>query len=448
MKNSTTNTLTEKILKKEARVAIIGIGYVGLPLALEIARSNYETVGIDPDENKVQAVNEGKSYITDVSSNEISEVVKTGKLRATKSYETCRDSDIITICVPTPFTASKDPDVSYIIDAGKSIARYLKPRQLIVLRSTTYPESTEKVLLPILEATGLKVGKDFYLSFAPERIDPGNTVWTTRTTPVVVGGVTPKCTELTALFFKQFVDKVITVSSPRVAEMSKLLENIFRSVNIALVNELARMCERMGNIDIWEVIDAAASKPFGFMPFYPGPGIGGHCILIDPYYLAWKAREFDFHSNFIELAAETNEAMPFYVVDRLFEILGRNGIPANKANLLIIGAAFKRNVADTRHSPAIKVMELLQHEVRKINYVDPYVPEIKINGKKYRARSLTPALLRQADCVLILTDHASLDYNMILKESKLILDTRNVIKRRDLKKLYTLGFRPLETKNF
>lgn len=435
-------TLTEKILKKQAKVAIIGIGYVGLPLALETARNNYDTIGIDTDENKVRAVNRGESYITDVPSNQLAEVVQSGKLRATNSYQACGDADIITICVPTPFTASKDPDVSYIVEAGKSLARYLRPEQLITLRSTSYPETTEKVLLPLLAATGLKVGKDFYLSFAPERIDPGNKVWTTRITPVVVGGVTRKCTELTTLFYKQFVDKVIPVSSPRVAEMAKLLENIFRSVNIALVNELARMCERMGNIDIWEVIDAAATKPFGFMPFYPGPGIGGHCILIDPYYLAWKARAFDFHSNFIELAAETNEAMPFYVVDRLFEILGSNGIPVNKAKLLIIGAAFKRDVADTRHSPAIKIMELLQNKVQKINYVDPYVPEIKINGKRYRAQPLTPALLHRADCVLILTDHSSLDYNIILKESKLILDTRNAINRRGLKKLYTLGYRP------
>jgi len=441
MERSLVENLTEKIVKKQAKVAIIGIGYVGLPLAVEIARNNYDTIGIDIDKNKVQAVNRGQSFIGDVSTTELAAVVKKGKLRATTKYEVCRDADIINICVPTPFTPSKDPDVSYIIEAGKSIARYFKPGKLIILRSTTYPETTEKILLPILEATGYKVGKDFYLSFTPERIDPGNRVWTTRTTPVVVGGVTPKCTELTALFYRQFVDKVVPVSSPRVAEMSKLLENIFRSVNIALVNELARMCDRMGNIDIWEVINAAATKPFGFMPFYPGPGIGGHCILIDPYYLAWKAREFDFHSNFIELAAETNEAMPYFVVDRLFEILGTNGVAAKKAKVLIIGAAFKRNVEDTRHSPAIKVMELLEGKVQKIDYVDPYVPEIQINGKKFRAKVLTPGLIRQADCVLILTDHSCFDYDLILRESKLILDTRNAINRRRVKKLYTLGYR-------
>ncbi len=435
--------LENKIRNYDAKVAIIGIGYVGLPLAVEIARVGYQTIGIDIDKEKVTLVNRGKSFIGDVPAEDIAELVKTNKLKATTSYQPCKEADIINICVPTPFTASKDPDVSYIVDAGKKVARFLHPDQLIILRSTTYPETTEKVLLPILQETGLKVGKDFYLSFAPERIDPGNQRFTTKNTPVVVGGVTRKCTEISVLFFSRFVEKVVPVSSPRVAEMAKLLENIFRSVNIALVNELARMCDRMGNIDIWEVINAAATKPFGFMPFYPGPGIGGHCILIDPYYLAWKAREYDFHSNFIELAAETNEAMPFFVVDRLFEILGINGIPAQKARIVILGAAFKRNVADTRNSPAIKVMSLIVDKVRKLDYVDPYVPTLKINNQEFKAKPLTPALLRAADCVLILTDHSSFDYELILRESKIILDTRNAITKRNIKKLYTLGYRPI-----
>ncbi|MEO0069831.1 MAG: nucleotide sugar dehydrogenase [candidate division WOR-3 bacterium] len=433
--------LEAKIRRREARVAIVGIGYVGLPLAVEIARAGYETIGIDVDRGKVTAVNRGESFIGDVPSADVAELVKARKLKATTSYTPCSKSDVINICVPTPFTPTKDPDISYIVSSGKAVARFLHPGQLIILRSTTYPETTEKVLLPLLEKSGLKVGKDFYLSFAPERIDPGNQRWTTKNTPVVVGGVSRECTRLTALFFSQFVEKVVSVSSPRVAEMSKLLENIFRSVNIALVNELARMCDRMGNIDIWEVINAAATKPFGFMPFYPGPGIGGHCILIDPYYLAWKAREYDFHSNFIELAAETNEAMPFFVVDRLLEVLGINGIPAQKAKILILGAAFKRNVADTRHSPAIKVMEILLDKVRKMEYVDPYVPTLEINGRMFKAKLLSPALIRQADCVVILTDHSSFDYELILKESRLILDTRNAITKRNIKKLYTLGYR-------
>ncbi|MCS7258318.1 MAG: nucleotide sugar dehydrogenase [candidate division WOR-3 bacterium] len=433
--------LYNKILRREAKVGIIGLGYVGLPLAIDVAEVGFTVYGVDTDKAKVAMVNLGQSYIEDVPSEKLSELVSKKKITAFENYKICRDCDVINICVPTPFTKTKDPDISYIIGAGEEISKYLRKEQLIILRSTTFPETTEKILLPILEKTGLKVGVDFYLSFAPERIDPGNKVFTTKNTPVVVGGVTKTCTKLTELFFSQFVEKVVVVSSPKVAEMSKLLENIFRSVNIALVNELALMCERMGNIDVWEVIEAAKTKPFGFMPFYPGPGIGGHCILIDPYYLAWKAREYDFHSNFIELAAQVNENMPFHVLDRLCEILGENGIPLKKAELFIIGAAFKKNVGDTRHSPAIKVMELLHFKVKKINYNDPYVPELKINGKIYRSVKLTATNLARADCVLILTDHDQYDANFILKHSKLILDTRNLIKARGLKKLYTLGRR-------
>jgi UDP-N-acetyl-D-glucosamine dehydrogenase len=358
--------LQNKILKRTAKIGIVGLGYVGLPLAVEIAKVGYQVLGIDVDKSKVTSINLGKSFIEDVSSRELSPLVLSKKITAYDNYKICAKCDIINICVPTPFTKSKDPDVSYIVNSGKEIAKYLRRGQLIILRSTTYPETTEKVLLPVLEKTGLKAGKDFYLSFVPERIDPGNKTFNTKTTPVVVGGVTKTCTKLSELFYAQFVEKVVTVSNPRVAEMSKLLENIFRSVNIALVNELALMCERMGNIDIWEVINAAKSKPFGYMPFYPGPGIGGHCILIDPYYLAWKAREYDFHSNFIELAAQVNENMPFKVVDRLFEILGENCVCSKDASLFIIGAAFKKNVEDIRHSPAIKVMELLANKVKKI----------------------------------------------------------------------------------
>jgi len=429
-------------VEREARVAVIGIGYVGLPMCVEIARAGYQVWGIDVDQSKVAAVNKGHSFIEDVPSGAIAELVGKGMFRATTSYSTCGRCDIINICVPTPFTPTKDPDISYIVAAGRAVARHLHRGQLVVLRSTTYPDTTEKVLQPLLEASGLKAGKDFHLAFVPERIDPGNKKFTTRTTPVVVGGLTPACTRITELFYAQFVAKVVPVSSPRVAEMSKLLENIFRSVNIALVNELARMCDRLGDIDIWEVIAAAATKPFGFMPFYPGPGIGGHCILIDPYYLAWKAREADFHSNFIELAAETNENMPFYVADRILELLGVNGIPASKARLLLLGAAFKRNVEDTRHSPAIKVMEILLNKVSQIEYHDPYVPEIKLKDKTFRSVPLRRATLRRADCVVILTDHSCFDYQLILAESRLILDTRNAINRRGVPKLHTLGYRP------
>ncbi|MEO0085212.1 MAG: nucleotide sugar dehydrogenase [candidate division WOR-3 bacterium] len=434
--------LNDLIVKHKARVAVVGTGYVGLPMCVEMARAGYPVVGIDVDAGKVATLRRGKSYIEDVPNSDVAEVVSSGKLTATTDYRACGRCDIINICVPTPFTPSKDPDVSFIVDSGKAIARSMRPGQLIVLRSTTYPETTEKVLLPILHSSGLKLGRDFYLAFVPERIDPGNKKFTTRTTPVVVGGVTARCTKLAALFYAQFVEKVMPVSSPRVAEMSKLLENIFRSVNIALVNELARMCERMGGIDIWEVIEAASSKPFGFMPFYPGPGIGGHCILIDPYYLAWKAREFDFHSNFIELAAQTNESMPFYVADRVLEVLGTSGLPASRARLLLLGAAFKKNVEDTRHSPAIKVMEILLDRVRQIEYHDPYVPAIEVGRRRLVSKALTRAALRRADMVVILTDHTCFDYDMILKESRLILDTRNAIRQRGLTKLHTLGHRP------
>jgi UDP-N-acetyl-D-glucosamine dehydrogenase len=433
--------LQNKILKRTAKVGIIGMGYVGLPLGVEIAQVGYPVFGVDTDKNKVRLINSGKSFIEDVTSEELLPLVRAKKIIACEDYKVCKNCDIINICVPTPFTKSKDPDVSYIVNAGEAIAKYLKAGQLIILRSTSYPETTEKVLQPILEKTGLKAGKDFYLSFAPERIDPGNRTYNTKTTPVVVGGITKTCTKLTELFYAQFVDKVVPVSNPRVAEMSKLLENIFRSVNIALVNELALMCERMGNIDVWEVIDAAKSKPFGYMPFYPGPGIGGHCILIDPYYLAWKAREYDFHSNFIELAAQVNENMPFKVVDRLFEIFGENCVCSKTASIFIIGAAFKKNVGDTRHSPAIKVMDLLAGKVKKISYNDPFVPMLKINQKTYRSVPLTADVLKKADCVLILTNHDLYDAKFISKHSRLILDARNLIKTRGSKKVYTIGLK-------
>jgi len=434
--------LRDKISQRKAKVGIVGLGYVGLPMAIEVAKAGFDVIGVDVDLKKVKAINSGKSYIEDVPSDELEALVNAKKIKAYKNYQVCEQCDIINICVPTPFTKAKDPDISYIIDSGKAIAKYLKPGQLIVLRSTTFPETTEKVLLPILEKTGLRVGKDFYLAFAPERIDPGNKVFTTKNTPVVVGGVTKTCTEIAKLFYATFVDEVITVSNPRVAEMAKLLENIFRSVNIALVNELALLCERMGGIDIWEVVAAAGTKPFGFMSFYPGPGIGGHCILVDPYYLSWKAREYDFHSNFIELAAQTNENMPFKVVDKFLAIMSERDVSVKKATILILGVAFKKNVSDTRNSPAIKVMEILANKVKRIYYNDPYVPKIKVLGRRYESVPLTKELLQKVDCVLILTDHSSYNYDEIIENANLIFDTRNAIKKRGLNHIHTLGFCP------
>lgn len=430
--------LKEKILKKEAVVGVIGLGYVGLPLIIVIGEAGFKVIGIDIDKEKVEKINRGESYLEDVKNEEIKNLIKKGLLKAYSTYEKIKECDIINIAVPTPFTPTKDPDISSIIDAGREISKRMKKGQLIILRSTTYPETTEKVLKPILDKSGLKIGKDYFLSFVPERIDPGNKIWTIKNTPVVVGGVTEKCAYLTKIFYEKIVNKVVLVSSPRVAEMAKLLENIFRSVNIALVNELALLCERMGNINIWEVISAAATKPFGFMPFYPGPGIGGHCILVDPYYLSWKAREYDFHLNFIELAAETNEYMPFFVVNKLFDILGQNKIKIKDAEILILGAAFKRDVSDTRNSPAIKIISLLEGKVKKIYYNDPYVPILKVNNKEYRSVELSKNLLKKVDCVLIVTDHSIYDYNWLLENAQLIFDTRNAIKKKN-KKVYLLG---------
>lgn len=422
--------LKDKITKKQARIGIVGLGYVGLPLAVEFALKGFKTVGIDLEERKVNSINKGENYIDDVKDDDLHRVVKKGLLCAESHYGSIPNLDVIYICVPTPFTDNKEPDISFIVDASKSIASGLRKDHLIILKSTTFPNTTEGYVKPILEQTGLRVGVDFYLAFAPERIDPGNKVWTTATTPIVVGGVTRKCTELAVLVNQQIVKTVVPVSNPKVAEMEKLLENIFRSVNIALVNELAMLCDRMGGINIWEVIDTAATKPFGFMPFYPGPGIGGHCILIDPYYLEWLARKHDFQTNFIALAAETNENMPFYVKNMIFREVSMMPISIRDAKILMLGVAFKRDVDDTRHSPALKVMELLLQDcVRNLYYNDPYVPTVIANGNQYKSVEITPKLLKQMDCVVITTDHSSYDYNMIVKYSKCVVDTRNATKR-------------------
>jgi len=435
-------SLREKILQRKAKIGIVGLGYVGLPIAVEFARKGFQTVGIDVDRSKVQAINAGKNYIGDVDSSLLAQLVKEKKLRAVDSYRVVPDLDVIYICVPTPFTPNKEPDISFILDATRNIAKGLRKGHLIVLKSTTFPNTTEGYVLPILESTGLRVGRDFFLAFSPERIDPGNKKFTTANTPVVVGGVTKRCTELAKLASEQVASSAIPVSSPKVAEMEKLLENIFRSVNIALVNELAQLCDRIGGINIWEVVDAAATKPFGFMPFYPGPGIGGHCILIDPYYLSWLARAYDFQTNFITLAAETNENMPFYVKNMVLHELGHRPVSIEDAKIVVLGVAFKRDVDDTRHSPALKVMELLlQDGARNIVYSDPYVPHVRVNGKIYRSKPLTAGLLRSADCVLITTDHTSYDYDFIVKHAKLIIDTRNATKhvKQGREKIVLLG---------
>lgn len=422
-------TLQQKIDNGSAKICVIGLGYVGLPLAVEYAGAGYEVLGIDVDARKIAKLNRGENYIDDVDSDKLGEMVEAGKLSAASDYKDIAAQDVIFICVPTPFTDNKEPDVSYIEHSAKGIATGLRRGQLIILKSTTYPETTEKVVQPILEAQKLKVGKDFNLAFSPERIDPGNQRFTTATTPVVVGGVTKKCTKLAAEITRKVVVEVKELSNPKAAEMTKLLENIFRSVNIALVNELAQLCDRMEGVDIWEVVEAAATKPFGFMPFRPGPGIGGHCILVDPYYLSWKAREYDFHTSFIELAAQTNENMPYYVLDLIIRSLSNHGVAIRDAKILVLGAAFKKNVDDVRNSPAIKLMELLYNRGgRKMEYNDPWVPSLRVNGKTYKSKKLSPAALREADCVVIATEHDAYDFQEIVQHAKLIVDTRNATK--------------------
>ncbi len=434
--------LEQKIQDKDAKIGIIGLGYVGLPLAVEYAEKGFTTYGFDVDKEKVDKLNRGENYILDIPDEQLAGVVESGKLKAFSSFNHIGECDVVYICVPTPFTPNKDPDISYIEAATDEIRKRLRIGQLIILKSTTFPETTEKVVLPRLEESGLKVGEDFHLAFSPERIDPGNKKFTTKNTPIVVGGVTPRCTELAKLAIEQVVDHVHVVSSPRAAEMTKLLENIFRSVNIALVNELARMCDRMGGIDIWEVIEAASTKPFGFMPFYPGPGIGGHCILVDPYYLSWKAREYDFHTNFIELAAETNEDMPFYVLGMTRRALSETGVPFGKAKILMLGVAFKKDIDDVRNSPALKVMELLfQRGAKNVVYNDPYVPKVEVEGHVLTSQKLTEDLLKSSDVVVITTDHSDYDYQSIVDNAKMVVDTRNTTRglKRTKGKVFRLG---------
>lgn len=421
------DALMQLIVDGSLTVGVIGLGYVGLPLAVEFANNGVKTIGIDLSTEKVRALKSGKSYIKDIDETVVMTCVKKSRLlQATTSFDMLTECDVLFVCVPTPFTPNKDPDISHIVDATEQIASRLRPGQLIILKSTTFPGTTEKYVQPILDATGLTCGKDYFLAFSPERIDPGNTVWNTQNTPVVVGGVTKSCLDLAVAVNKRIIAQVVPVSSPSVAEMEKLLENIFRSVNIALVNELAQLCDRIG-VNIWEVVQAASTKPFGFMPFYPGPGIGGHCILIDPYYLSWMAREVDFVTNFITLAAEVNESMPFYVRGMIEREIAKQPVAMSKARVLLLGMAFKRDVDDLRHSPALKVAELLIDDgIEHVTYFDPFIPSVTVHGKLLRSRkSLTESYLNRQDVVVITTDHSSFDIDMIVRNSKVVIDTRN-----------------------
>lgn len=423
--------LEVKIADGSARLCVIGLGYVGLPLAVGFARRGYQVVGLDVDAQKISTLTDGQSYIQDVESEAISDVVKHGFLQPTADYETLRDIDVAFICVPTPFDAMKAPDLAFIRAAAEGIASRLKPGQLIVLQSTTFPGTTEEVVQPILESSGLKAGVDFYLAFSPERIDPGNRVFTAENTPKVVGGLTPLCARLAGSLLGRLTPEIHIVSTPRVAEMTKLLENIFRSVNIALVNELALLSERMG-MNFWEVIEAASTKPFGFMPFYPGPGVGGHCIPVDPYYLSWKAREFDFYTKFIELAAEVNQSMPYHVVERIGQALSGRGKPVKGARVLILGVTFKRDTDDARNSPAERIIELLLNAGAQIVYNDPYVLSYSVGQDVFHRREvafvsqeLTPALLAGQDVVVIVAGHRVYEYPWIVRNASLVVDTVN-----------------------
>lgn len=424
--------LAEKIRTRTARIAVIGIGYVGLPLATAFAEAGFCTIGYDLDSRKIDAINRGESYIPDVETELVQKLIGTKTLSASMDAAVLRDSDVIFICVPTPFDRMKAPDLTAIRLASESIANYLEPGRLVILQSTTYPGTTEEFVLPILEKSGLKAGSDFYLAFSPERIDPGNKQWSASNMPKVLGGLTPRSTELAAELLATLTPHVHLVSSPRAAEMTKLLENIFRSVNIALVNELALLCERM-SIDIWEVIDAAKTKPFGFMPFYPGAGVGGHCIPVDPYYLSWKAREYDFYTKFIELAAEVNQSMPFHVVNLIGDAVNQQGKALEGASILVLGVAFKRDIDDARNSPAQRVIELLLSRRARVSYHDPFVPQFQIGDSVFHREphvlqgvGLTPETVRAADAIVIVTGHHRVDYTMVLENAQRVVDTTSV----------------------
>jgi len=427
MKPEGATPLLEKIRRHEAVVGVVGLGYVGLPLAVLQARTGYRVVGIDAVREKVERVNRGENYISDVDDAELRQVVSSGRLKATTDFDALRQCDVVLLCVPTPLTANKEPDISAILKVTGEVAARAHPGMLVVLESTTYPGTTEEVLLPKLTAGGLKAGQDLYLAFSPERVDPGNRSFKTHNTFKLVGGVTPACLRVAQTFYEQSIVKIHPVSSPRVAEMTKVFENVFRSVNIALVNELAVLCDRMG-LSVYEVIDAAATKNFGFMPFYPGPGVGGHCIPLDPYYLAWKSKEYDLHTRFIELAGEINEGMPYYVVAKLQRLLNQRGRCLNGANIFVLGVTYKADVADPRETPARKVMELLQREGASLSYADPYTPEMDIATRSYRAVEVTAERLAQSDCALILTAHSAFDYETIVRHAPLVYDTRHATK--------------------
>ena len=417
----------EKFNSVRARVGVLGLGYAGLPLTCCFAEAGFETIGFDIDPRKIEKLQAGQSYIGHIPEQRIGRLVESRRLRASSDFALLRDCDAAIICVPTPLGEGRTPDLTYVVNTAKAVAEHLHRGQLVVLESTTYPGTTDEVLLPLFETSGLKAGEDYFLAFSPEREDPANASYSTQTIPKIVGGVTAACGAVAVAAYSKLVERVVPVSSARVAEAAKLLENIYRCVNIALINELKLLLERM-EIDVWEVIAAAATKPFGFTPFYPGPGLGGHCILVDPFYLTWKAQQFDFSTRFIELAGEINSAMPQHVVDRLTQGLNLQGKALNGARILLIGAAYKRNVEDVRESPAIRIIQLLNQRLARVSYHDPLVPRLQTRHLEQVlcSEDLCAQSVEAADAVVIVTDHSSVDYELILRHAKLVVDTHNV----------------------
>ncbi|MBI5701742.1 nucleotide sugar dehydrogenase [Candidatus Saganbacteria bacterium] len=423
--------ISRKIAKKQAVVSIIGLGYVGLPLAVAFADAGFKVIGLDLNGERVDEVNKGKSYIIDVSDDNIKKHIsgKNRRLLASKDFSLLSQADVLCICVPTPLDINKKPDMSCVVSATRQIAQYLKEGQLVVLESTTYPGTTEGLVLPCLQSGKMRAGRDFYLAFSPERIDPGNNKFNFNNVPKIVGGITKNCTRLACAFYSMVYSKVLPVSSPQVAEMEKLLENIFRNVNIALVNEMALLCRKMG-INIWEVIEAANSKPYGFMPFYPGPGVGGHCIPVDPFYLSWKAKEYDTYTRFIELAGEINDEMPKQVVNITQESMNIEGKCINGSKFLVLGVAYKKDINDVRESPALKIINLLKEQGGVVFYHDPCVPFVNLNGDTLKSCKLSDGFLTKIDCALLLTDHSRFDYDSLCRNLSLVIDTRNAIKKQ------------------
>lgn len=416
-----------KLKNRTAKLGVVGLGYVGLPLAVEKAKAGFEVIGFDVQDKKVEMVNNGENYIGDIVDNDLKELVQKKALRATTDFSFVADVDIVSICVPTPLDIYKQPDLSYVVNSSESVAKYIHRGMLIVLESTTYPGTTEEVLKPIFEKTGLKCGEDFYLAFSPERVDPGNKQFKTKNTPKVVGGITPDCTEVAGTLYRSILEgEVMEVSSPAVAEMEKILENTFRNINIALANEMAILCTKMG-IDVWEVIDAAKTKPYGFMAFYPGPGLGGHCIPLDPMYLSWKAKEYDYHTRLIETSAEINDYMPEFVVENAMKLLNTKKKAMNGAKVLLLGAAYKNDIDDMRESPTLKVIEHLEKNGAEVLVNDPYIPEFSHNGKKYFSVDWKE-VIEEVDIVVITTNHSCYDYQEIVDKAPLLYDTRNATK--------------------